>query len=262
MPAPSLLTGSSDGLRMSRTRRYRIFCRCVGASASCSVPQGGRNCSMFRNSLGRQVGRKLNLQFGGLPILVTACLSICGFFASARLSNAEEEPGTSLALARLRSAQISNLSYQIRFSIPRSSNEPIRGSEQISFDLTGPLRPVILDFQGENPQSFSVNSRELDVAVVQGHIEIPPVALRSGHNSIQVSFVAGEPGFHRRDDFLYTLFVPDNASKSFPCFDQPDLKARFELTLQIPSDWEAVSQGRLISGPLDGNKKSLQFTLP
>jgi hypothetical protein len=132
---------------------------------------------MFRNSLGRQVGRKMNLQFGGLPILVTAFLSICGFFASARLSNAEEEPGTSLALARLRSAQISNLSYQIRFSIPRSSNEPIRGSEQISFDLTGPLRPVILDFQGENPQSFSVNSRELDVAVVQGHIEIAAAAL-------------------------------------------------------------------------------------
>jgi aminopeptidase N len=215
---------------------------------------------MFRSTWGRQVGRKMNLRFGGLPILLTAFLSICGFFASARLSNAQEEPGTSLALARLRSAQISSLSYQIRFSIPQSSNEPIRGSEQISFDLIGPLRPVILDFQGENPQSFSVNTRELDVAVVRGHIEIPAVALRTGRNSVQVSFVAGEPGFHRRDDFLYTLFVPDNASKSFPCFDQPDLKAHFELTLQIPSDWEAVSQGRLISESRDGDKKSLQFT--
>src|SRR5215469_8090795 len=156
---------------------------------------------MFRNALGREVGRKMNLQFGGLPILVTAFLSICGSFASVQLSNAVEEPGTSLALARLRANQISNLSYQIRFVIPRSSNEPIRGSEQISFNLIGPLRPVILDFQGENPQSFSVNSRELDVAVVQGHIEIPAVALRTGHNSFQVSFVAGEPGFHRRDDF-------------------------------------------------------------
>src|SRR6516165_11498196 len=95
--------------------------------------------TLLRNALGREVGRKMNLQFGGLPILVTAFLSICGFFASARLSNAEEEPGTSLALARLRSAQISNLSYQTRFSIPRSSNEPIRGSEEISFDLTGPV---------------------------------------------------------------------------------------------------------------------------
>src|SRR5258707_283474 len=224
----------------------------------CLVPQGGRNCSTFRNALGREVGRKMNLQFGGLPILVTAFLSMV-FFASARLSNAEEEPGTSLALARLRSAQISNLSYQTRFSIPRSSNEPIRGSEEISFDLTGPLRPVILDFQGENPQSFSVNSRELDVAVVQGHIEIPAVALRTGHNSIQVSFVAGGPGFYRRDDFLFTLFVPDKASKSFPCFDQPDLKARFELTLQIPSDYEAVSQELLISDSRDDGQKQLSL---
>jgi aminopeptidase N len=216
---------------------------------------------MFGNAFGRQVRLKMNVRLGGLPILVTAFVAICGLFASTRLSNADQEPGTSLALARLRSAQISNLSYQIRFSIPRSSNEPIRGSEQISFDLIDSLRPVILDFQGEKPQSFSVNSRELDVAVVRGHIEIPAAALRTRHNSIQVSFVAGEPGFHRRGDFLYTLFVPDNASKSFPCFDQPDLKARFELTLQIPSDWEAVSQGRLISESQDGDKKSLQFTL-
>src|SRR5262249_54752593 len=140
-----------------------------------------------------------------------------------------------------------------------SSNEPIQGSEQISFDLTGTLRPVILDFQGDNPQSFSVNSQELAVAVVQGHIEIPAGAFRTGHNSIQLSFVAGEPGFRRRNDFLYTLFVPDNAAKSFPCFDQPDLKARFELTLQIPSDWEAVSQGPRVSESRDGDNKSLQF---
>src|SRR5258707_12693750 len=143
---------------------------------------------MFRNALGRQVGRKMNLRFGGLSILVAAFLSIGGLFAS-QLSKAEEEPGTSLALARLRSAQISNLSYQTRFSIPRSSNEPIRGSEEISFDLTGPLRPVILDFQGENPQSVSVNSRELDVAVVQGHIEVPAVAVTNGPNSLHGAVV-------------------------------------------------------------------------
>jgi aminopeptidase N len=247
---------------MWRTERYRIFAAALLHPAARRARLGRMGeTRMFRNVLGRQARRRMNFWFAGLSILATAFLAIGGLFAAARLSNAVEETGTSLALARLRAAQVSNLSYQIRFLIPRSPNEPIRGSEQISFDLIGPLRPVILDFQGDNPQSFSVNSREVNVAVVRGHIEIPAVALRAGHNSIQVSFVAGELGFHRRDDFLYTLFVPDNASKSFPCFDQPDLKARFELTLQIPSDWEAVSQGRLVSESQDGDKKRLQFAL-
>src|SRR5260370_12182135 len=144
---------------------------------------------MFRNALGRQVGRKMNLRFGGLSILVAAFLSIGGLFAS-QLSKAEEEPGTSLALARLRSAQISNLSYQTRFSIPRSSNEPIRGSEEIFFDLTGPPRPFILDFQGENPQSFSVYSLELEVSAVTGHISFPPPPLHSGHLSTNLPSLA------------------------------------------------------------------------
>jgi aminopeptidase N len=41
--------------------------------------------------------------------------------------------------------------------------------------------------------------------------------------------------------YLYSLFVPADASSAFPCFDQPDLKARFSLALQMPAKWRAVS---------------------
>ncbi len=44
------------------------------------------------------------------------------------------------------------------------------------------------------------------------------------------------------DDFLYTLFVPARVT-GVPCFDQPDLKARYKLTLDIPSGWQAVANG-------------------
>ena len=33
----------------------------------------------------------------------------------------------------------------------------------------------------------------------------------------------------------------------FPCFDQPDLKANWTLTVAIPSDWEAVSNEFIVS---------------
>jgi aminopeptidase N len=37
--------------------------------------------------------------------------------------------------------------------------------------------------------------------------------------------------------------VPARARLAFPCFDQPDLKARYTLTLDIPKAWEALANG-------------------
>ena len=41
-------------------------------------------------------------------------------------------------------------------------------------------------------------------------------------------------------EYIYSLFVPSDASTAFPCFDQPDLKARFKLELVVPRAWTAI----------------------
>jgi aminopeptidase N len=52
-------------------------------------------------------------------------------------------------------------------------------------------------------------------------------------------------------EYIYSLFVPSDASTAFPCFDQPDLKARFTLTIQVPSgpqikdEWQVVSNANV-----------------
>jgi aminopeptidase N len=38
-------------------------------------------------------------------------------------------------------------------------------------------------------------------------------------------------------EYIYSLFVPSDASTAFPVFDQPDLKARFTLNIEQPIDW-------------------------
>src|SRR5688572_2657345 len=38
-------------------------------------------------------------------------------------------------------------------------------------------------------------------------------------------------------EYIYSLFVPSDASTAFPVFDQPDLKARFTLDMIVPSSW-------------------------
>ena len=47
-------------------------------------------------------------------------------------------------------------------------------------------------------------------------------------------------------EYIYTLFVPMDASMAFPCFDQPDLKARFTLSLNAPSNWTLISNSAAV----------------
>ena len=62
-----------------------------------------------------------------------------------------------------------------------------------------------------------------------------------------MDFAAGDEALNRNDEFLYTLFVPARARLAFPCFDQPDLKARYTLTLTVPAGWQAVSNGAAVT---------------
>ena len=54
-------------------------------------------------------------------------------------------------------------------------------------------------------------------------------------------------GLHRFVDpvdgavYLYSQFETADAKRLFACFDQPDLKARYTLTVTAPADWKVVS---------------------
>src|SRR6185436_11027008 len=78
---------------------------------------------------------------------------------------------------------------------------------------------------------------------VNEHLVIPAEATKAGDNEFVVEFIAGDEALNRNDEFLYSLFVPARAHRTFPCFDQPDLKARFTLTLDVPEGWTTVANG-------------------
>ncbi len=54
-----------------------------------------------------------------------------------------------------------------------------------------------------------------------------------------------------------TQFESTDARRAFPCFDEPDFKAVYGVTLTVPEDLFAVSNGPLISETLDGNGKKV-----
>ena len=154
--------------------------------------------------------------------------------------------GIPRALAESRAERLSGLHYDVSFRIPERRDQPIRGRMVATFSLSKTDRALAFDFAQPSGSLTVVTANGAPVAYthVNGHILVPRAALLEGENSIELQFVAGEAALNRQDELLYSLFVPARASLTMPCFDQPDLKARWQLSLEIPPGWTAVSNGR------------------
>jgi aminopeptidase N len=166
-------------------------------------------------------------------------------------SFAEAPRGIPRDLARERAAQISNVRYRLAFTLqPQAATTS--AEEELRFNLKT-LAPVLLDFRDGQILTASVNGAALTLKSENGHLELPQENLRAGENTVRIRFTApiaaaGKPltRFEDHDDkseYIYSLFVPMDASMAFPCFDQPDLKGRFVLELTAPDTWTVISNG-------------------
>ena len=170
------------------------------------------------------------------------------------------EDGVSRELAEYRSARVSDLRYEIGFRIPADQDERVSGQETITFQLKRKA-PLQLDFRpdGEAVLSLSVNGRQIEADCRNEHIVLDRRFLKKGLNTLELDFLAGDRSLNRSAEYLYTLFVPDRARTVFPCFDQPDLKGRYSLTLDLPAGWEAVANGAELDRDSTGARTRLRF---
>lgn len=168
--------------------------------------------------------------------------------------------GVSQQLAELRKREIKELSYDLFFSLPCEKDSAVRGNIVISFALDA-RQDVILDFcaSPDKVGTIEVNDAAVTCDIRDEHIIIPSQATVVGKNKVHISFVAGNQSLNRNDDYMYTLLVPDRARTLFPCFEQPNLKALFTLSLELPANWEAVSNSRANSTVVNGDRKTIQF---
>jgi aminopeptidase N len=171
------------------------------------------------------------------------------------------EPGVSKELAQYRKKQISHVAYSLSFSIPESIDSAITGHVSVTFQQARAMYAVILDFQGGAERIHEVisNGQKVDYQYINEHIIIPSNYVKPGENTIEIGFTATDQALNRSSDYMYSLFVPDRASTAFPCFDQPDLKASFALTLELPESWTAVSNGPLTSRSGVANRSTFTF---
>jgi aminopeptidase N len=178
---------------------------------------------------------------GSLAALITAKTP-----GQPRMMTPDPDLGISEGLARERSARISNLRYDLAFTIPAARTQPVAGRALIRFSLASAAEPLVLDYLPDRAgivRSVEANGVKTAIRQVNGHIIVPVDALHPGDNSLELDFNAGDASLNRSDDFLYTIFVPARAHLAFPCFDQPDLKARWSLALDVPEGWQALGNG-------------------
>lgn len=177
------------------------------------------------------------------------------------------DAGVALELAQQRRSALDNVRYELTLSVPGSVTEPVTGNVSIRFNLLDSIQPLILDFRApaDHVMDVRLNGAAVDHRATPDHIVIPPAVLSIGEQQIEVSFRSADTALNRQADFFYALFVPDRASTAFPVFEQPNIKARFSLTMEIPAQWQGLSNGALQSrDESDAQRHVLKFaeTLP
>jgi aminopeptidase N len=167
--------------------------------------------------------------------------------------------GVSRELARERARVVSDVSYRLNFQLVPGAPR-LQGHADIDFQAVRVTDALVLDFRNLTARgevidgtihNLKVNGAVVSPQQTNGHILLPAHSIRAGKNSVELDFESEIALANRaitryvdHDDgqeYLYTLFVPMDASLAFPCFDQPALKARFTLDVLAPANWTVIS---------------------
>src|SRR5688572_17915114 len=194
--------------------------------------------------------------------LLSLSLLACGVVAASEPPPAQTPaagPGVPRELARHRAAHYRDVRYALAVRLVPGA-EMLEGSIKIEVTLDPAAGDLVLDWRMSKKGADAarlvsgIKANGLPVAdalIADEHIRIPRAHLKVGANTVEMDFSSpistsgsAVTRYLDREDnseYVYTLFVPSDASTAFPCFDQPDLKARFRLTVTAPQGWAVVT---------------------
>ena len=175
--------------------------------------------------------------------------------------------GVSHPLAIWRANTIKDVRYDLSLDV--TAPDSAIGHVAVRFVRSG-TADAILDWRGRRLTRIMSNGREVPLAAANGaHVRVPAKLLEAGENSVELWFVSdiapsGASIIRTHDqsdgsDYLYTLLVPADADQLFPCFDQPDLKARVTFSLVTPRAWTALANGSITRADTSGDRITTSF---
>src|SRR6201991_587191 len=163
-------------------------------------------------------------------------------------------PNLTRADAERRAALLDVSDYAVELDLTDGGGKPgeatFASTTTVRFRCSEPGTDSWIDFVGAGVDSATLNGKPLDVS---GYREDDGIALPAlaAENELRVEatgrYMNTGEGLHRFVDpvdggvYLYSQFETADAKRMFACFDQPDLKARYALTVIAPADWQVVS---------------------
>ena len=153
--------------------------------------------------------------------------------------------------ARFRTQAISLHSYHLHLDLSQAPNHdqanfPV--STRIEFSTTE--SDIFLDYLGAEIVSLTINKEPATFDFRDGRIylhDLPTEEDVAVEISSFSSYSRSGQGLHRMLDtadgntYLYSHLEPSDARRIFPCFEQPDLKAKFHVKLSAPAEWEILA---------------------
>ncbi|MFI6512078.1 aminopeptidase N [Streptosporangium sp. NPDC050855] len=152
--------------------------------------------------------------------------------------------------ARERARLLSVQSYAVELDLTEGE-ERFESVTTVRFTSTRPGAGTFIDLAGAKVRRAVLNGTELDVSGYDPETGRLPLTGLAETNELLVdadcSYTRTGEGLHRfvdpvdRSVYLHSQFETADAHRMYACFDQPDLKATFELTVLAPSGWEVIS---------------------
>ncbi len=204
-----------------------------------------------------------NRDYSGKLLTAVTIMTAAILFSCSRIDRSDyTAEGVSSLLATYRYETLSEVHYNLSFQIDEGKESPINGRAAISFRLKGGREPLLIDFRvpDNHLESVTVNGKSTGPLHTNSHIVIDRKLLKRRHNLVEIGFRAGDLSLNRNEEYLYTLLVPDRASTAFPCLDQPDIKGRFTLTLNMPVSYRAMSNSPVASSDTSDGRVTLRFS--
>ncbi|MGA8044894.1 MAG: aminopeptidase N [Dermatophilaceae bacterium] len=156
------------------------------------------------------------------------------------------------ALERARLITVDRMGVDLDLSV---SDSEFASATRIEFSCSEPGSSTWLDFRPEQLISVSLNGQPIDLDGAAADVARGRIAL-SGLGATNVIEARGTmrfsrdgQGLHRAVDpadgeaYVYGHLFLDAAPTVFACFDQPDLKAPYQVSVTAPEGWTVLGNG-------------------
>lgn len=212
---------------------------------------------------------RIILASGVAAAVVVACQSTGPKSASKKTADMGETSDLTTSQAQARSARVSQVNYESRILL-NETDDKFKGQSTITFTLKDTAAPLRIDHYEGEVTVLKVNGQPVPLTAKKKYwIDLPAETLKVGVNTVNVDYTQAYSrqgqGLHRFQDpqtkeiFLYSQFETFDANRFMPCFDQPDLKSTWELTVEAPVKWEVITTTAETSVTKTGNRRVWKF---